>query len=86
MHNSASGNGRQLGCGSLAVARWWRQLGGGGGSLAAAARRWWRKWRQRAVMVEATVAVTAAWQPRRKRCGADSARWWRLRKQLGSSS
>jgi hypothetical protein len=38
--------------------------------MAAAARRRWWKWRQRAAMVEAMVAVMAAWQRRRKRCGA----------------
>ena len=46
---------RQLRCGSLAAARWRRQLGGGSGSMAAAARWRWRKWWQRVAMVEATV-------------------------------
>ncbi len=78
---------------SLDVAAW-RQCSGGS-SLAATVAVWqWQHgsggrsggWRQRAAVVEATVAVTAAWQRRRKRCSAGLALWLQRQQQLGNSS
>jgi len=71
----------QLGGGAVAVAAWRRRCQYGGGSAAVVAEV-----TEACGMVEVTVAVMAAWQRQRKRCGAGSARWWRWRQQPGSSS